>query len=115
MPLSSPNLQRLRLRSGVKPGRFAEMVEAARSHYSNVEHRRVVGSRELFERCASTLGSLLGVPVDPDDLIAGERKLDRDQERKSGHVSPQPLEPARPVDEPTRPPNKPDSSRASAA
>lgn len=69
MPLSSPHLQRLRVRAGVKPGRFAELVETARSHYSNVEHGRKVGSPELFGRCAVHLSRLLDAAIDPSDLI----------------------------------------------
>lgn len=79
MPLSSPNLQRLRIRSGVKPGRFAEMVGAARSHYSNVEHGRKVGSPELFGRCASTLSRLLDRAIDPEDLMVAKGDDDEDE------------------------------------
>jgi hypothetical protein len=59
----------------VKPGKFAELVETARSHYSNVEHGRKVGSPELFGRCAANLSRLLGTAIDPSDLIECSTEL----------------------------------------
>lgn len=98
MPFSSPNLRRLRVRSGVKPGRFAEMVQASRSHYLNVERERVVGSPELFGRCATKLTELLGDRVETDELIAAtDPTEDNDEEHEH-------------TDAGTGPPNRGDST-----
>lgn len=109
MPFSTPNLQRLRRRSRIKPGQFAEFVGASRSHYSNVEYGRKVGSPELFEQCAAVLSKALGENVDAvRDLIAQDDQDDTAQERRREHVSPEPLDPtSRPPHEPRRPPTKP--------
>lgn len=98
MPLSSPNLRSLRIRSGVKPGAFAEMVGAARSHYSNMEHGRVVGSPELFGRCATVLTRLLSERVEVDDLMAATSS-EPDEEDEHEHT-----------DAGTGPPNRGDST-----
>lgn len=97
MPLSSPNLRRLRIRSGVKPGTFAEMVGAARSHYSNMEHGRVVGSPELFGRCATVLTRLLSERVEVDELMASTSEPDEEEEHEH-------------TDAGTGPPNRGDST-----
>lgn len=98
MPLSSPNLQRLRIRTGVKPGRFAQMVGAARSHYSNVEYGRKVGSPELFGRCAATLSRLLDMSVEPEELMVAKGEDDEDADEHEH------------TDAGTGPPNRGDST-----
>lgn len=80
MPYASPNLRQLRVRAGIKPGRWAEQVQMSRGAYSLVENGHRSASEELFGRCAARLTDLLGETVETDDLIAekgGGRDLPR--------------------------------------
>lgn len=70
MPLARPTLLSLRLKAGIKTGRFARLVEASRNHYSNVEHRRKPGSHELFARCARVLSEKLDQELDANALMS---------------------------------------------
>lgn len=88
MPQSLPSLQRLRRRARVKPGQFAEMVGASRSHYSNVEYGRKVGSPELFESCAAVLSDLLGEPISAEDLMAAKDPDDDEHEHTDAGTGP---------------------------
>lgn len=94
MPLATPELLRLRLETGIKPGEWAARVKAARSHYSNVERQRVVGSPELFNRCASELTQELGRTVRADDLMdAGKsRDVPNSRHTSTGRTSTEPTE-----------------------
>lgn len=72
MPLASPALRRLRIRTGIKSGPWAERVKVNGNHYVNVEGRHKPGSNELFARCAAALTELLGERVEPVELIAAD-------------------------------------------
>lgn len=93
MPLADPTLRRLRIRTGIKPGRWAELVDMHRTAYTAVESGRRPGSAELFSRCAAQLTDLLGEEIEPEDLMAD-----------SPH---DPKEPCVP-----KPPSKPPAERA---
>ena len=92
MPHATPLLRRLRQRTGVKSGAWAERVEINRNHYVNVEGGHKPGSHELFARCAHALTELLGEAVEVDSLM------------EAGRGS-KPKGPRRP---PTKPPKRPE-------
>lgn len=72
MPLARSTLHSLRLKAGIKAGRFARLVEASRNHYSNVERGRKPGSRELFARCARVLAAELAETIDASFLMSDD-------------------------------------------
>jgi hypothetical protein len=88
MPLATPVLHQLRLETGIKPGEWSVRVKASRAHYLNVERQRVVGSPELFHRCATELTQELGRPVNADDLMAAKGDARQDKEPAHGRDLP---------------------------
>lgn len=97
MPHASPELRRLRIKTGVKAGEWAQRVHVHRVSYAQVEGGRYPGSAELFSRCAALLTELLGEPVDADRLMV--RAADPDDEDEHEHT-----------DAGTGPPNRNDST-----
>ncbi len=97
MPPASSDLRRLRLRTGIKSGQWAEHVQMNRTAYVNVENGHKPGSPELFARCAALLTQLLGEPVEAGQLMV--RAADPDDEDEHVHT-----------DAGTGPPNRNDST-----
>jgi hypothetical protein len=62
---------------------------------------------------AARIGAVIGWSA--EEVLAGERVLERNDGDESDDVVPASLPPARPGNEPRRPPNKPDSSLAEAS
>jgi plasmid maintenance system antidote protein VapI len=72
-----------------------------------------ISGQVISKPVAARIGLVIGWTA--DDVLRGERILEReDDDRRSDHVSPQPLDPPR-RDENDRPPNKPDSGQARGA
>lgn len=67
----------------------------------------VMAGAPLSRVKAALIGQIIGWTA--DEVLAGERKLDREAQRRSEHVAPETLPPARPAQEPTHPPTRPDS------
>lgn len=72
----------------------------------------VIAGNALSRHAAARIGQVIGWTA--DEVLCGERIIERDPKRESEHVSPEPLEPPR-RDESDRPPNKPDSGQARGA
>lgn len=97
MPHASPNLRRLRQRTGTKTGPWADAVDYNRNQYVNVESGRRSASPEFFARCAIRLTQLLGERIDPEVLMATGDEDDSDSEHEH-------------TDAGTGPPNRGDST-----
>lgn len=102
-----PGIRQAYTDMGLTRQMFAERVELAPQAVTNI-----VNGAGMSEAAVNRLAAALGWTR--DEVLRGERIIEREPKRDSEHVSPESLPPARPP-EPTHPPNKPDSSRASAA
>lgn len=85
---------------------FAERVGLAPQTVTNI----VANGAGMSDATVTRIAALLDWTR--EDVLRGERKVDRTPKRESEHVSPESLPPARPINEPTRPPTKPDSASA---
>jgi plasmid maintenance system antidote protein VapI len=68
-----------------------------------------ISGQVLSKPVAARIGLVIGWTA--DEVLCGERIIEREPKRESEHVSPDPLQPAQPS-APTHPPNKPDSASA---
>jgi plasmid maintenance system antidote protein VapI len=84
---------------------FAERVELSPQTVTNI----VVNGAGMSDATVNRIASVLGWTR--EEVLRGERILEREPQRESEHVSPDPLEPPR-RDESDRPPNRPDSASA---
>lgn len=94
-----PRIREAYTAMGLTRRMFAERVGLVPGAVSNI-----VNGAGMSEATAIRFAAVLGWNL--DEVLRGERE--------PGHVSPHPLDPPR-RDESDRPPNKPDSSSASAA
>lgn len=92
---------------GIDRQELARRTEIPPSTITNV-----IAGNPLSRHAAARIGNVIGWAA--DEVLLGERIIEREPEREPEHVSPEPLKPARPSDEPTHPPNKRDSSRVGA-
>lgn len=88
MPQASPELRRLRVRTGIKAGEWAQRVRMHRVSYAQVEGGRNPGSPELFSRCAALLSELLGEAVDPARLMLDPEDEEEDHEHTDAGTGP---------------------------
>lgn len=101
-----PGIRQAYTDMGLTRQMFAERVELSPQTVTNIVANGAGMSDATVNRIAAVLGWAR------EDVLTGERKLDRGSKREPEHVSPRPVDPPRPADEPKSPPNKPDSASA---
>lgn len=101
-----PGIREAYTAMGLTRRMFAERVDLDPQTVTNI----VCGYTGMSDATVNRIAAVLG--WSRHEVLRGERIIEREPERESEHVSPTPLDPARPADEPTRPPNKPDSASA---
>jgi plasmid maintenance system antidote protein VapI len=94
-----PGIRRAYTDMGLTRKRFAQRVDLSPQTVTNIVNGTVGMSDATINRIAEALGWTR------DDVLRGERILEREEPKESEHVSPEPLPPSRPP-EPTRPPNR---------
>ena len=103
-PTKRPGIRQAYTDMGLTRQMFAERVDLDPQTVTNI-----VNGAGMSDATVNRIAAVLGWTR--DEVLRGERKLDREPQRESEHVSPQPLDPPR-RDENDRPPNKPDSASA---
>lgn len=104
-PTKRPGIRQAYTDLGLTRQMFAERVGLAPQTVTNI----VVNGAGMSDATVARIAALLG--WNRDEVLQGERKLDREPKRESEHVSPEHLPPAQP-NAPTHPPNRPDSASA---
>lgn len=99
-----PGIRQAYTAMGLTRRMFAERVGLTPQAVTNI-----VNGVTISEAAAIRIATALGWTA--DDVLRGERILEREPQRDSEHVSPGPIDPPR-RDESDRPPNKPDSASA---